>query len=168
MCSQSQNGGSDPWGGPDPLPYTPSLKAPFPKATRPPGGPFPPALPRREVPLSCPLAAPNWAYCGGGWHSGHLDLRLCLWEGGWAEEQPPLFLFTQVCLQAARQVGPLCCPPAACWLMHCLSSLPADPPPILACNQPWDLELHQEGLALGGHERCLTRDWGCTMHPMGV
>jgi len=86
-----------------------------------------------------------------GWRSSHH----CLCSAKCASRLP------------AKRASAACLRPAG-WRTALPPSCRGPSPPICAGNQPWGLERHQVGLALGDHKGCLARAQGRAGYPVGA
>lgn len=86
-----------------------------------------------------------------GWRSSHH----CLCSAKCASRLP------------AKRAAAACLQPAG-WRTALQPSCQGPSPPICAGSQPWGLERHQVGLALGDHKGCLARAQGWAGYPVGA
>lgn len=86
-----------------------------------------------------------------GWRSSHH----CLCSAKCASRLP------------AKRAAAACLQPAG-WRTALQPSCQGPSPPICAGSQPWGLERHQVGLALGDHKGCLARAQGRAGYPVGA
>lgn len=159
---------------PGSLPHTPSHEAAFPRrGTRAfPDSPRPRQLSRGFAALpGKPPVLPSGCLPAGLWGRFRTltDLRLCLWEGGWAGEAA-----TIVSVQPSVRAG---CPPrgaSAAWLPPAgrRAASPAFLPGPLSSRPCWKPALGMRatkwGWPFGDHRGCLARAQGRAGHPVGA